>query len=388
MRVLLVTHYYPAHAGGIEIVAGALACRLARTHDITWAASDCNPPPAGDCGVTPLPMRTWNVVERITGFPFPLWGPGSIWRLWRAVQAADIVHLHDVIYFGNWAAFVFARLQSKPVLVTQHAGLIRYRSAVLRLALRLLHRGVARSFLQRATHVVFVSPVVRAYFQQFVRFRDEPEIVWNGVDVDLYSPGSARERAAAREQLGLPPDAAVVLFVGRFVEAKGLPVIRRLASALPDVTWVLAGWGPIDPHTWRAANVRVFRSLRGPTLVPAYRAADLLVLPSRGEGLPLVVQESLACGTPGLVDSDTAAAVDAPPYAVSGCAVADDSSTAVAWTAATRARLADRNTNESNRPAIALFTRQRWSWTAAEMRYSQLFELLSGPAPPQLSPDR
>ena len=387
MKVLVVTHYYPAHAGGIEIVAGALACRLAKTVDVTWAASDCNPPPAPDTGITELPMRTWNIVERVTGFPFPVWGPGSLRRLWRAVHAVDIVHLHDVIYSGNWAAFVSARLQSKPVLVTQHAGLIRYQRAGLRLALNFLHHGIARPFLERATHVVFVSPVVRAYFQKFVRFREEPEIVWNGVDTDLYSPGSTAERATARDQLGLSADTPVVLFVGRFVEAKGLPIIQRLAGELPDVTWVLAGWGPIDPRTWAATNVRVFSSLRGRTLVPAYRAADLLVLPSRGEGLPLVVQESLACGTPALVDSDTEKAVDAPPYAVWGCEVADEPSTVAAWKAAILTRLANRNANESNRAAIAGFAQRRWSWNAAEARYLQLFEQLTMAPRPQLSRD-
>jgi len=384
MKVLVVTHYYTAHSGGIEIVAGTLAQHLVGAHAVTWVASDCTPPPPGSSGIRAVPMRTWNFVERATGFPFPLWGPRSLHRLWQEIGSVDIVHLHDAIYSGNWAAFVFARLRSRPVLITQHAGLIRYRSTLFRFALRLLHRTIARTLLQSATSVVFVSPVARAYFEGFVRFRKRPEVIWNGVDTDLYNPGAPTERAAAREQLGLAVDERTVLFVGRFVEAKGLLVIERLAARLPDVTWLLAGWGPIDPAAWQAPNVRVLRSLRGKTLVPVYRAANLLVLPSFGEGLPLVVQESLACGTPALVDIDTAKAVDAPAFAVSGCAVNETESTTEFWAAAVSARLA--NQDESMTNEIARFAGDRWSWSAAAMRYSELFDALT--SRPGLAPDR
>ena len=47
MRIALVTHYYPAHRGGIELVAAELAKRLAQRSDIdiAWHASDCDPAP-------------------------------------------------------------------------------------------------------------------------------------------------------------------------------------------------------------------------------------------------------------------------------------------------------------------------------------------------------
>ena len=51
----------------------------------------------------------------------------------------------------------------------------------------------------------------------------------------------------------------------------------------------------------------VHRNLSQAELPPLYQAADLLVLPSVGEGFPLVVQEAMACGTPALVGDETAA---------------------------------------------------------------------------------
>ena len=386
MKVLVVTHYYSTHSGGIEIVAGALASHLAATHDVAWAASDCDPLPSVPAGVRLLPMRSVNTIEQLTGLPFPLWGPGSLVRLWRETAAADVVHLHDVIYFGNWAAFLFARMRGVPVVVTQHAGLIRYPSAFLRAVLRTLHRTVARALLGRAAAVAFVSAVPRAYFGEFVRFAREPVLIQNGVDLELYSPGTAAQRADARRQLGFGPDDCVVLFVGRFVETKGLKTIEKVAARLPDVTFALAGWGPIDPQAWNLPNVRVFASLRGATLVPLYRAADLLVLPSLGEGLPLVVQESLACGTPALIDRDTATAIGAPADAVSAAPTAGPD-VIDSWVTGIRSRLADRDAS-GRREAIAAFARERWSWTATAQRYAELFRTVAASRRREPSPAR
>src|SRR5207237_9060739 len=82
---------------------------------------------------------------------------------------------------------------------------------------------------------------------------------------------------------------------------------QRLAQELPQAQWIFAGWGPLDPAHWGLAHVAVHRNLSQAQLAPLYQAADLLVLPSVGEGFPLVVQEAMACGTPALVGDETAA---------------------------------------------------------------------------------
>ena len=377
MNILVVTHYYSTHSGGIEIVAGALAVEFASTHPTAWAASDCDPLPALPA-VRLLPMRSFNGIERLTGLPFPLWGIGSLARLWREVAGADVIHLHDVVYPGNWAAFVFARLRRRAVVITQHAGLIRYRSTLFAVLLRALHRSFGWLLLRGATRVVIISPVVREYFETVVRFARPPEMIYNGVDGNLYAPGTPADRAQARAQFGFDPVGPVVLFVGRFIEAKGLPLIEQLARRFPDVTWALAGLGPIDPGTWNAPNVKIFSGLRGATLVPLYRAADLLVLPSLGEGLPLVVQEALACGTPALVDSETARAIGAPADTVRGCPTGGSDAIDL-WTSAVRQTLGDLSARAGAREERARFARERWAWSTAAARYSQLFRRVTAP---------
>jgi glycosyltransferase involved in cell wall biosynthesis len=375
MRILLVTHYFSTHAGGIEIVAGAIAGRLAPSHTVVWAASDCDPPPADVAPDHLRPMHSLNFLERMTGLPFPLWGPRSLAALWHEVKQADVVHLHDFTYFGNWAAFAFARILKKPVLITQHIGFIPYRNAALRGALRLLHHTAGRLMLGSAEQVVFISPVVQSYFDRFVTYRSPPRLVWNGVDTSTYVPASPADRAQARVQLGLDSSRPVVLFVGRFVERKGLALIERLARRMPDVTWTLAGWGPIDPRQWNGSNVQVFSGRSGASLVPLYHAADLLVLPSVGEGLPLVIQEAMSCGTPVVVGEDTARAIQAPDDLVVASPVtatnAED-----AWGAAVRQMLA-RPDREDLQARVAAFARTRWSWETCVAAYAAMFARLT-----------
>ena len=137
------------------------------------------------------------------------------------------------------------------------------------------------------------------------------EVFRRGVDRRRFSPG---DQAAARQALGLPPERKVLLWVGRMVPVKGLDILLRamardpLAGAAPLL--VLVGDGPERPALEREAQrslpegaVRFVGSVTHSELVAWYRAADLMVLPSRSEGVPNVLLEALACGT-GFVASD------------------------------------------------------------------------------------
>jgi glycosyltransferase involved in cell wall biosynthesis len=344
MRIALVTHYFPAHRGGVELVAAELARRLARDHgaEIEWHASDCDPPPDIP-GVRAVPGASCNLAERRLGFPYPLWSPAALARLARAVRAADAVHLHDCLYLPNLVAFAAARRAGRPVIVTQHVGMVPYRNPLLRGLLAAAYRVIGRRVLGAATRVVFVSDAVKGFFEKFVTFKAPPLLIENGVDTGVFQPSGE-------------PGKHSLLFVGRFVEKKGLALLRDLAQRMPDTQWVLAGWGPLDPESWALPNVRVVRGRPSHELVPLYQGASLLVLPSVGEGFPLVVQEAMACGTPAMVSEETAAG--APRARELLIAEPLD---AERWEARLRALLASGEL-AALRPRVAAFARSHWSW--------------------------
>jgi glycosyltransferase involved in cell wall biosynthesis len=263
------------------------------------------------------------------------------------------------------------------VLVTQHIGHIPYRNPLLRGLHGAANRLLGRSILGGADQVVFESATVQDYFSRFVSFRRPPLLIENGVDTARFRPAAADERRSLRSRLALPAERPVVLFLGRFVEKKGLPILRALAERFPQLQWVLAGWGPIDPAGWQLANVRVVRSPGTEELRALYASADLLVLPSVGEGVPLSVQEAMACGTPALLGEETAAGIpdsdDVLPRERVG-----DADTAQRWAARIEALIGSAAL-EALRPRVAAFARERWSWERCMATYAQLLRACAAP---------
>ena len=130
--------------------------------------------------------------------------------------------------------------------------------------------------------------------------------VHNGVNVGLFRPG---DRAEARRRLGLSDTAPVLLFVGNLVPVKGVDIlveaIARLVRGGTDLRCYLVGRGRQEQAFRRhvAANgldehVRFVGAVPHERLPDWFRAADVFVLPSRSEGVPNVLLEAFACGTP------------------------------------------------------------------------------------------
>ncbi len=370
-RILLVTHFYPTHRGGVEIGAGKVAGLLAkRDYKVTWAASDSDSPPTGCAEMTFLPMQANNAIEAKLGIPFPLWSRRALNQLRNAITDADLVHIHESLYQGNGVAARAAMRLGIPYLVTQHIGFIPYKNPLLRMVLTFANKLVAMPILKRASGISFVSETTQRYFQGLGLPSAAGELIPMGVDTEIFTPDGPADRAS----LGFSDDQPLCIFVGRFVEKKGLPIIRQLAEANPAIQWALVGHGPIDPNEWKLRNVKVFGGLSGATLAPVYRAADLFVMPSVGEGYPAVVQEAMACGTPVLISTETAEGyTPAQPYlhSVPAANLAE-------WTKTTMNLLSDTAALSAASPTLASFARTHWSLDACVARYEDLIKKSMG----------
>jgi glycosyltransferase involved in cell wall biosynthesis len=219
--------------------------------------------------------------------------------------------------------------------------------------------------LSRADRVVFVSERVRARFADVVA-RHRSEVIENGVDVSGLALPAQHERTRIREQLGYDVSDIVLLFAGRFVEKKGLAHVRIAAAARSSWRWLLVGRvDDEDPREWRLPNVTVLDPVGHERMGSLYTAADLLILPSTGEGLPVVVQEALICGTPVLTTVDTAAGL------------AGHRGMVRAWDATTgslESAIAEAVGRPENPDEIALHARLRWDLDDVATRYEALMQ--------------
>jgi starch synthase len=228
--------------------------------------------------------------------------------------------------------------------------------------------------------VIFISQLTMLHFA-YVRWRRTPALVFNGVDTDTFSPAArASEVENARRTLGLPVDVSIALFVGRFVEKKGLHVLEIMARMRSDVLFVFAGHGALDPRRWGMPNVRVYSGLFGSTLASLYRASDLLLLPSSGEGFPLVVQEALACGLAIICGTDTAGADSRAEAFLKGVAVdlAKPERSARLFSEE-MTRVLARPATDADCRARFEFAKASYSWAASAANYAAILRgLLTG----------
>jgi glycosyltransferase involved in cell wall biosynthesis len=371
--LLMLSHYFEERRGGIEIVAAALARELSSLgFAVVWLATGVADNECVRPGYRKRPLVASSVAEKVLGIPYPLLLPSSWRAVLRETARSDVVLVHDALYMTSLIGWLGARLHRKPLVIVQHVGFVPFRSALLRGLMRLANRWIATPLLRRADRALFISELTMRQFAE-VRWRRAPALVFNGVDTGIFSPPGAREVEHARQALNLPNDVPIALFVGRFVEKKGLRVLESMARMRSDVLFAFAGGGSLDPRRWRLPNVRVYSDLSGPTLVPLYRASDLLLLPSTGEGFPLVVQEALACGLPVICGSDTARADSGAAGFLTGVKVepARTHETAHRFSEELTRTLARKWTEVDQRERVE-FVRERYSWATTATSYAAI----------------
>ena len=204
--------------------------------------------------------------------------------------------VQSFLFHANIAARLAARLAGRPPVI---GGL---RVAERR---RRWHLTLDRLTARLVVGSVCVSAGVRRFSIDAGRLDpDRLVVIPNGVDPARFDPAPAVDRAT----LGIPPAAILTLYVGRFDPQKGLDILLNAAAEVARVRtdWhlALAGAGPLEAALRRQASG--LPELRGRVHwlgrrddVPALlRTADLLVLPSRWEGMPNVVLEAMAASCP------------------------------------------------------------------------------------------
>lgn len=202
------------------------------------------------------------------------------------------------------AAWV-ARLLGIPYVVKVHGSDLNVQAESR------LRRPQIRSALRGAGGIIAVSRALAAKANALGARREAVEAIYNGVDTKLFHRG---DRRAARARLGLPPEVPVVLYAGNLKATKGCHDLIEAFPALVrrhhDARLVYVGDGPCRANLEdRAASlccapaVRFAGAVDHAALADWFVAADVLCLPSHNEGVPNVILEAMACGTPVVASS-------------------------------------------------------------------------------------
>ncbi len=307
LRVLITTSHALPHIGGIAVLVDTEVRALAAAgHEVTVVTSRIGG--KGDAPVYPpnvRVLRVWAspILERI-GLFFPLFSPWLLWVLWREVGRAEVVHGHAWVAPNTALALLFARLRGVRAILTEHNGIQPRKSRLATWGFRLLVETIGRVSVGSAGRCVTYNARVMADLRRIGGSRKPVEFIPYSINADLFRPPTPDERTTAREALGWAPGRKKVLFVGRLVAEKGIPL---LLGAVDPEQYDIVFCGSGDPAILGPLprpGVEYLPPRKQAELVRVYYAADVMVLPSFVEGFPLVAREAMACGLPTILGYD------------------------------------------------------------------------------------
>lgn len=274
-----------------------MALQLARDgYSVTVLTSDIN---AGD-----MPRREIDgslTVKRLWAFNFAhiAFIPGLLWQLLR-VRKPTVFHLHLAQAYTPEMVWLASKLRGVPYVVHFHLDV--QPSGTFGFIFSWWKRWIQPRIIKDATRVITLSPdQTRFVHERYHKPVDQIEFIGNGVGDRFLALGKAKR---------IFHNPLRLIFVGRLsLQKRPERLVEAMALTTSNVTLDIVGDGEdrkkLEALVTRKKikNVTFFGRLDGERLLDAYRNADVFVLPSDREGMPLVVLEAMATGLP-IVGSD------------------------------------------------------------------------------------
>lgn len=217
----------------------------------------------------------------VTVFPFKgRKNPFNYLKNWARLQAKMRRERYDLVHAQFGQSGLLALPKRLPLVVTfRGSDLLGTVSDKTRRHRKIsaLHRFLSRQVAAQADAVIVVAEHMKGQLPSSI----DAHVIPSGLDLQLFRP---TEKYIARNQLGLPEDERLVLFVGRtdhgrkrgWLAEQAVEILNRSLPTRLVVAWRV-------PHTD----------------IPLYMSAcDVLVFTSMQEGSPNVVKEALACNLP------------------------------------------------------------------------------------------
>lgn len=283
-----VTPHYPPFLGGLEKVVESLAANRKKQGLEVSVLTALDGQPRRDRTLGPDYVRrlwSWEVAHTaiIPGLPREL----------LRLPSNSVIHLHVAQAFTPEAVYAAHLLSGVPYVAHVHidVGPSGWAGFLLRVYKPLMLGRV----LRRAAAVVVFTEEQRAAVT--ARYRLDPArvaVIPNGVEEAFFHANVRSLHPRPR-----------LLFVGRLAIQKNLLLfLHALEGISEQFDTILVGDGELEGQLKRAVrelglrNVRFHGRADGAELYELYRSADIFVLPSEREGMPLVLLEALAMGLP------------------------------------------------------------------------------------------
>lgn len=217
--------------------------------------------------------------------------------LWKLLKRQD----YDVVHIHNERGFFYTALVAR----LTGAKVVRSISSVFQFegTARLWRKGQRKIATWFGMRSVAISASVRDNEQY--RFGNKADVIYYGINPEVFRVPSPEERQAARERLQIEPTAFLIVSIGNCQKVKNHALILQGLSRLPrSMNWLYlhAGQGEEEASERSlAAELGLKERCRflGRTdqVTLLLHAADVFVMPSTYEGLGVAALEALCTGT-------------------------------------------------------------------------------------------
>ena len=285
VKLLLVTPYFPPHAGGLENYAFNIAQGLMQAYGYEVVVITSNPHDKRQIIEKYCGMKVYHLpaMFRIANTPVnPLWYL-TIKKIIRA-EKPDIINSHQPVPFiGDLTALLTRNI---PFVLTYHAGTMRKNKFLLDSIIFLYETLILPHTARKATKVICASNFVRNTILRKYAFKST--VIHPGVDISLFKPNPAIKK-----------ENNLISFICNnksMHKMKGLYYLLDALKAFPEIKLCIVG----EKGDFTDKRIISVGIKRGEDLVEEIQKASLVVLPSLAhmESFGMVLIEAMACQTP------------------------------------------------------------------------------------------
>lgn len=241
--------------------------------------------------------------------PYRIVSPLSFFSILNHINP-DIIHAHDIKHFTSDMAAIYSCFSHKPFVLTIHG--FYYKTSRFTRFLFQLHDSTFNLFtLKVAKKIIVVSKSLVKW--PLTLFKTKIVYIPNAVEVDTYGDVPMEN---FRDKYGIPKDCHLVVSIGRITPQKGFDILIRAwkmaRKEFPELQAKLVIIGPVQNYHYFKYLLKLAGDERDiiftgrvpeADVAAALKAATVVVISSRDEGLPTVLLEAISFGKPVVASS-------------------------------------------------------------------------------------
>jgi len=303
LNILMLTPFYPPHAGGVEYYAKDLSEHLSQAgHTITILTADI---PSG----SPLEPSRFRVIsypafEFIHNYPIPKFWTSQFQKILQTEKdnLPDIIITHTRFFFSSLIGMFLAHSLKIPRLHIEHgSSFVQSKNILITFLAWLYDHMIGKRVLKRANAIIAVSHSVQKFIQTLAS-EIQSTVIYRGFNIKKIQsiPINQNVWGGHSEKIKL-------LYIGRIIPSKGIDDLLSALTGLSLKNWVCFLVGDEQTPGEYARKIKILGLQENIILLGSkpwdetigiLKGADIFINPSHSEGIPTTVIEASLCGIP------------------------------------------------------------------------------------------